>query len=693
MSVVQKVLLVIVLIFFGAISASAQNPISWTIKTPPKAKANSKISAAVTANISGGWHVYSITQGAGGPIPTRISVTENSAFKSGGAVRGTAPRKADDPNFGIVTETYENSANFTVPVAVAANVSGAQPLEISVRFQACDDSVCLPPKTVKLSSNIEILSNAAPTPTATPTATPTPTPTPTATPTPAGINQNANLSANTNQNSNAVNNLNQNAGIAAANNSSEGFQSLEQTAPNAPIPQISSNPTTANFGGANPNQSFWSFIWLAIGFGALSLLTPCVFPMIPITVSYFTNHTAGSRSRAVRSALIYALGIILTFTGIGVLVAVLFGASGIQNFAASPWVNLSITAVFIGFALSLFGAYEIGVPSNILTKLDAVSRSKGENSFVGLILMGVLFSITSFTCTAPFVGTLLVGATQGAWLWALVGMLAFSTVFALPFFVLALAPQLIAQLPRSGGWLNSIKVVMGFLEIAAALKFLSNADLIWNWGIFTREVVLAAWTAIALLIALYLLGFYQTRNDSKPEHLGVGRILGAIIFGSLALWLLTGLFGAKLGELESFLPPRTEHSAISFNSSSEKAESVWLKNDFQAAMSRAKTENKPVFIDFTGYTCTNCRWMETNMFPKPNVQKELENFVKVQLYTDGEGEPFEGFQKMQEEKFGTVALPLYAILSPNGAILARFEGLTRNESEFVTFLKAGNIGN
>ena len=243
-----------------------------------------------------------------------------------------------------------------------------------------------------------------------------------------------------------------------------------------------------------------------MGMGALSLLTPCVFPMIPITVSYFTSHSAYSRSQAIRNALIYGLGIVLTFTALGLGLAFAFGAGGVNQLAANPWINLLITAIFLGFALSLFGAFFIQIPPSLVTKLDGITRRRGTGELIGALLMGLTFTLTSFTCTSPFVGTVLVMAAQGSWKWPLVGMIAFSTIFALPFFVLALMPQLAAQLPKSGAWMNSVKVVMGFLEIAAAMKFLSNADLIWHWGIFTRDAVLVIWIVIAILVAVYLIG-------------------------------------------------------------------------------------------------------------------------------------------------------------------------------------------
>jgi thiol:disulfide interchange protein DsbD len=351
-------------------------------------------------------------------------------------------------------------------------------------------------------------------------------------------------------------------------------------------------------------------------------------------------------------------------------------------------VNIVIAAIFLFFAFNLFGAYEIQIPTGVLTKLDNLTRSKeGEGSGIaGALLMGLTFTLTSFTCTSPFVGTILVSASQGEWQMPLVGMLAFSTVFALPFFVLALAPQLVSQLPRAGGWMNSVKVAMGFLEVAAAMKFLSNVDLIWKWGIFTRSFVLAIWIAIGIILAIYLLGKFQLPHDSKPERIGSFRLMSAILSLAVSFYLLTGLFGAKLGELESFLPPDLENnSSKAFGTNRD--ELSWITNDYEAALAKAKAENKRVFVDFTGYTCTNCRWMEANVFPKKEVEAEMSKFILVRLYTDGEGELYERQQQLQEQKYKTVALPFYAIVDADNKTVSTFSGLTRNVPEFVDFLK------
>jgi len=473
--------------------------------------------------------MYSVTQGGGGPIPTRITLGEGPFTIAG--VSGPKPKVAMDPNFGINTETHTGGAAFSVGfTANAGTPEGPQTLNINFRYQVCNDTVCLPPKTLKLATAVTIgpaktTGSPTPNPTPSPTASSSlsPTPSPSVSPSPADSNANA---AVTSQND-------------AVSNS------------NTATPGAVDRPAEGNIN----NQPIWGFIWLAITFGALSLLTPCVFPMIPITVSYFTKHGSDSRLGSVRDAGIYALGIILTFTGLGILLAVLFGAAGLNRFAANPYINLLITGIFLAFAFSLLGAYNLGVPASILTKLDNATRSKDSGKMIGLLLMGLTFSLTSFTCTAPLVGTILVSAAQGDLFYPVVGMLAFSSVFALPFFILALAPNLLNSLPRSGSWMNSVKVVMGFLEIGAALKFLSNVDLVWGWGIFTRELVIAGWIALSVLIFLYLLGVFKFSHDSDVQRIGLVRVLNAFLFATVTFYLLTGLFGSRIGEIESCLPP------------------------------------------------------------------------------------------------------------------------------------------
>ena len=625
----SKVLLPVLFLFLS-LPVLAQNPVSWSLESDAKGKVlkqNEGFKAKLKAVIEGNWHLYAVEQPDGGPFPTLIKISENLPFQIDGKTTSPAPITKFDPNFKIDTKFFAKTAEFNLPLKATGDAK-ADDLAVNVKYQVCDDTVCLPPRTVKVTfAGFEDVKKSA-------------------------------LATSPTENSNQP--------------------KTEQTIqnPQSPIQNPSDLPLS-------------SFIWLAITLGALSLLTPCVFPMIPITVSYFTNHASHSRAKAIKLASIYSLGIIATFTILGMLLAIFVGAAGINLFAANPWVNIIITAVFLLFAFNLFGAYELQIPSSILTKLDNLTRSKeGEGSgIIGALLMGLTFTLTSFTCTSPFVGTILVSASQGNWQMPLLGMLAFSTVFALPFFVLALAPQLVSQLPRAGGWMNSVKVAMGFLEVAAAMKFISNVDLIWKWGIFTRSFVLAIWIAIGIILSIYLLGKFQLFHDSKPEKIGALRLISAILSLAISFYLLTGLFGAKLGELESFLPPDLENSSSKVFGRTAKDELSWVENDLDKALSKAKAENKRVFVDFTGYTCTNCRWMEANIFPKKEVEAEMSKFVLARLYTDDGSENNIRQQEFQEKTFQTVALPFYAILEADGKTISTFPGLTRNTTDFIDFLQ------
>lgn len=606
----------------------AQDTTKWTLRTEPAEKefeSGRVLDAILSAEIGEGWHLYAMDQPPGGPIPTTIAVPEGSPYVLNGAVSSPEPITEHDPNFDIETKFFADSAEFRIPLKTTKDASVGS-LGINIRYQLCNDKLCLPPKTVQVT-----LDGA--------------------------------------------------------------------TVVRKPFESAASKPKQVlTFNRGQTGDSVWSFLWLAMTFGAISLLTPCVFPMIPITVSYFMKHAEGDKVKSVKLATVYSLGIIATFSVLGVLLALFLGAAGINLFAANPWVNLLIASIFIFFAFNLFGFYEISIPPSLLTKLDKLTRTEeGKGSaYVGALLMGLTFTLTSFTCTSPFIGTILVSTSQGDLKMPLLGMAAFATVFALPFFVLALVPKFLHSLPRSGGWLNSVKVVMGFLEIAAAMKFVSNVDLVWgslgdgtvNYGwIFSREIVLAIWVLIGFAISAYIMGAFRFRHDSPLKRIRLPRVVFASVFVLISLYLVTGILGRKLGELESFLPPKNAGSAFNLLGGSEQDELDWMKNDLPGALLRAKAEGKHVFVDFTGYTCTNCRWMEANMFPVPEVKAEMEKFVLVSLYTDGEGEIYYRQQRFQEQTFKTVALPFYAVFDADGNPISTFPGLTRDPKEFIDFLR------
>ncbi len=633
----RTAVVIICALFLPAIAlaqGASDSPVHWSAKPPAgPLQAGASFEVKLDALIDANWHMYSATQQPP-PIATRFTVAADEPLEIAGDVRQSTPKTAYDPNFEIQTQFFAGAAEFWIPLKVAASAKpGEYEWRLRAYYQVCDDKTCLPPRGVPVPFKVRVI-----------------------------------------------------AGTASAEAAAGGtVPAAQQPAPQAAGSQPGTVPPTPSGTAAEVQRArssgFLPFLWLAMTMGALSLATPCVFPMIPITVSYFTKSAETNRASGLRLALVYCLGIILTFTGLGLGLAALLGATGINQFAANPWVNLLITAVFLGFALNLFGLYQIGIPSSVLTKLSKAGSGSG---YASALLMGLTFTLTSFTCTVPFVGTVLVATAQGDWAWPALGMLGFSVVFAAPFFVLALVPRLLVTLPKSGGWLNSVKVTMGFLEVAAAMKFISNVDLVWRWHIFTREVVLCVWLAVCVLGAAYLLGKFLLPHDTPLERLGVLRMTAAMIFLAIGFYLFTGLMGAGLGEIDAFLPPRTS-GEFAITSGTHGQELTWNTN-LPAALAQARREQKLVFVDFTGYTCTNCRWMEANIFTLPAVYAGLQKYVRLQLYTDGAGKEYEDNQAYQKEKFGTVALPLYAILDAEGNRLDTFPGMTRNADEFVRFL-------
>jgi thiol:disulfide interchange protein DsbD len=421
-----------------------------------------------------------------------------------------------------------------------------------------------------------------------------------------------------------------------------------------------------------------SFLLVAFGFGLASLFTPCVFPMIPITMSYFLSRPSGGKRASVAQAAVFCLGIIVLFSGLGLLTTALLGPFGMVTLGSNPWVNGFIAALFLAFGLSLLGAFEINIPSPILTRLN---RSSDKGGFAGALLMGLTFSLASFACVGPFVGTLLAASVAGGGARPLIGMVTFSTGLALPFFLLALFPSYLKRLPRSGGWLARVKVVMGFVILAASLKYLSSVDQVLQWGWLTRERFLAAWIVLFAMAGLYLLGFVRLEGVRPDEPMGLGRLLVGTAFLVFALSLAPGMFGGRLGGLDAYVP-----AASGVTPGSSGSALPWMKDQYRAALDRARREGRRVFVNFTGYACTNCHWMRANMFTRPEIAAALQDFVLVELYTDGTDEASEVNQSLELSKFHTVAIPFYAILDADEKAMATFAGSTSDAKEYLAFL-------
>jgi thiol:disulfide interchange protein DsbD len=436
---------------------------------------------------------------------------------------------------------------------------------------------------------------------------------------------------------------------------------------------------------AGEEESLGAYLLTAFGLGLASIFTPCVFPMIPFVMSAFLNRDAGSKAQGVAQAGIFSLGIVVLFCFLGFAITAALGPFGVVQLSASPWVNGFIALLFGFFGLSLLGAFEITLPSSVTSAVDEKSRQGGT---MGTLLMSLSFALTSFACVGPFVGTLLAGSIQAKGMRPVLGMATFATGLAAPFFLLALFPQYLKRLPKSGGWLVRVKVVMGFLVLAGMLKYLSNVDAVLQAGFLTRERFLAAWVVLFSLAGLYLLGILKMEGIGPNDHMGVGRLLTGAFLLMFGIHLIPGMFGGRLGEIDPYIPAPAEGSAFAgLGGGTATVSSKWMKDQYKEAIAKAKAENRLVLINFTGYACTNCHWMRQNMFPKPEVQAAIENLILLELFTDGTDQASEENQKVQESKFHTVALPFYALVDGDERIVATFAGLTKNTQEFVTFLR------
>jgi thiol:disulfide interchange protein len=588
----------------------------------------SHILGKLTGTIESGWHLYSPTTPKGGPIPTMVSLAD-SPVVAGVKLYEPKPERKLDPNFNIDTETYQGEVVFLLDIELKKDAA-AGPVELTaqIRYQCCSDKLCLPPKRKTASATISIDPGAPATAIAIP----------------AGYTEFPSTSA------------------------AKPAPASTQPAPVAPAPK---------------SQDLGRFLLIAFGAGLAAIFTPCVFPMIPFTVSYFLKRQNTRQREGILQALVFCLGIIVLFTGLGLITKAIAGPFGVVQLGNSPWVNGFVAIVFIVFGLSLLGAYELTLPSALVNRLDQASQRGG---YGGTLLMGLTFTLTSFACIGPIVGPLLVASVQTSGLQPVLGMAAFATGLAAPFFLLALFPSYLQRLPKSGGWLMRVKVVLGFIVLAVSLKYLSSVDQVLQKGLISRELFLAAWVVLFALPGLYLLGFLRLEGIKPDEHLGVGRMLLGAVFLIFSLSLLPGMFGSSLGELEGYIPVAAKPAALSSGASGE---AVWMKNQYREALAKARQENKLVFLNFTGYACTNCHWMKANMFPRPEISGLLKDFVLVDLFTDGTDAVSEQNQQLEEKRFGTVAIPFYAILDPDEHVIATFPGLTKKTEEFANFLKSG----
>lgn len=701
-------LLLSLLFWKGGVAA----PVEWSVSTEDRN--DGTVCVLFTARIEAPWHIYDLgPYDDMGPNATTVVFEPNESVTLVGGIESlTRPVRVYDSLFALEIGYFEQTARLAQTVRVKAGVKTE--LKARVEWMACNDESCLPPDekdfTITLQGPEKEAETSVPETSVDKTQ-------PIESETESGEHQGIVQEAGTVQNS-AVDSIEYRP-LPDTSKVRDSVSAVEQSA--------------GTPGADNGTKSLWRLIIEAILWGFAALLTPCVFPMVPMTVSFFLKQNE-SRFKARIKAGIYGLSIVALYTvPIAVIILITKWVGGgtvtadIFNWIATHWLpNVLFFLIFIVFAISFFGAFEITLPSRLVNRSD---RQSDRGGVIGIFFMALTLVLVSFSCTGPIVGAVLIQSTTGAVWTPVLTMLAFSVAFALPFTLLALFPSMLDRLPRSGGWLNSVKVVLGFIELALALKFLSVADQTYHWGILDREVYLAFWIVIFTLLGFYLLGKLRFPHDSEVKHVGVTRLLLAIVTFSFVVYMLPGMWGAPLRGLSGYLPPletqdfrpaETEHTVDSgarvdtgFPREVKYGDLLKLPHglqgffDLDEAMDYAKKVNKPLFVDYTGHGCVNCREMEARVWSDPQVLDLLRNdFVVVALYSDDKkqlpesdwittehGKVLKGMGKINAYRmhklFGVNAQPYYMILGVDGEQLVPGRGYDLNVDRFVAFLQEG----
>ena len=624
----MKRILVFAILLFGFQWANAQvyDPVDWSYSV--KYLKGNKAELQVTAIIEDHWHVYSIDIPETSPvIGTEITVQESSNFSLNGPLREPKAIEEYDPNFDETLKWHEHKVTFTQPI----NILSEKDFKITgeLMFMVCNESMCLPPDYIDISFDIKGKKQTAATEEKTPTLN--------------------NAQVSTDEPAETTDPSDIAPGVDEEKEEIDYAYTGEDTVTNS----NETEEVTADFSGEDNEEgrSFLGIFILSFLGGFAALLTPCVFPMIPLTVSFFTKQSK-NRAKGIANAMIYGLAIILQYTAIGFIIVKVFGSDALNALSTNPWMNIFFFALLVIFAISFFGAFEITLPSKWVNKSDQASDKGGV---IGIFFMAFTLALVSFSCTGPIIGSLLVEAASGGYQGPLIGMFGFSLALALPFTLFAIFPGWLNSLPKSGGWLNSVKVVLGFIELAFAFKFLSAADLVWQAGILQREWFIAIWITIFLLLTLYLLGKFRMPHDSPIDKISVPRLLLAIVSLFFVVYLIPGMWGAPLKLISGFPPPMFySESPNGFGGGGSTMMAVTAKgeipegadpehcplalncfHDFDQGLAYAKKVNKPVMLDFTGWGCVNCRKMEEQVWSDPRVLEVLRNdIVIISLYVD-----------------------------------------------------------
>jgi len=614
-----------------------------------------------TATIESGWHLYSQVVPEGGPIPTTFTFIDSKHYSLVNKTQEEEGHEIDDSVFEMRIKFFENKAEFKQRVIVLNDINT---IDAEVEFMVCDDEKCLPPNNIDLA--FKIASNAV-------------------------------------TNITAVDKVK----TAVEEKGEAKYLKLKKSQKK------------------EKSKGLLGTFLIAFLFGFTALLTPCVFPMIPMTVSFFTKQSK-NKAQGIRNAIIFGISIVVIYVLLGTVITAIFGASALNALATNVWFNVIFFLLLVIFAVSFLGAFELTLPSSWGTKVDAQADKGG---IVGIFFMALALAIVSFSCTGPIVGSILVEAASGGnQIGPIIGMLGFSLAIALPFALFAAFPGWMNSLPKSGGWLNTVKVILGFLELAFAFKFLSNADLVLQLHWLEREVFLAIWITIFGTLALYLFGKIQLPHDSPLSNISVGRLSLGLLSLTFAIYMLPGLWGAPLNLISAFPPAQhysespygvgytklgdgggMSHAEIPDGAHLMAPHNILAFNDYYKGLAYAKKVGKPIMIDFTGYACVNCRKMEQNVWAKDKVLKILkEDVVLISLYVDDRrkleadevvdsqlkigkklkniGQKWSEFQTI---KYKTNSQPFYVLMNHNEENLIDPVAYTPNVDEYYAWLKEG----
>jgi len=681
----KKIFLLLLLSVISLASVQSQilDPVKWS--TSVKKISETEYDLIAKASIEDKWHLYSQEVPPDGPLPTLFTFEENAAYKSVGKIKESKGITEKDPVFDMLITFFANSATFTKRIKLTGN-KGAT-VKGEVEFMVCDDTRCLPPAYVDLVFEV-------PAPQKTETVVTTDN-TEAAEETPETVE-----------------------GTVVIDTLLETNEVVKDT-----VKAVSDESLTAlEQNRKQDKKGLWTIFFIAFLSGFAALLTPCVFPMIPMTVSFFTKQSK-TRATGIRNAIIYGIAIIVIYVFLGAIVTWVFGADALNALSTNVWFNVLFFLLLVVFAFSFLGAFEIMLPNSWANKVD---RQADRGGLIGIFFMALALAIVSFSCTGPIVGTLLVEAASKGGIAPFVGMFGFSLALALPFALFAAFPGWMNSLPKSGGWLNTVKVFLGFLELALAFKFLSNADLVLQLHWLEREVFLAIWIAIFGALALYLFGKIKLPHDSPLTHISVGRLSLGLVVLAFTVYMVPGLWGAPLKLISGF-PPAMNYSESPYgvgytklgsggsSTNQDFPEGAYLGphdiisfHDYEDGLAYAKKVGKPVLIDFTGHACVNCRKMEERVWSDPKILNLLkEDIVLISLYVDDkrplpDGEEIESkisgkklryigqkWSEFQILKYKANAQPFYVLMDHNEENLVEPVGYTPDIEEYYGWLQKG----